>query len=408
MQVQVELKKGETILTDASLHLPAACLHEAFSHRSGVPPDHFELYYRGKRLEGETALASWGVEKDATIEVKMRGRGGGCVGAKEASSVKEAAIAAAAAQSATGSAAEALQAVMGSSADSASTERAAAIEKATAAEKIAAEKEVGKKAAGDEAVTYYQEAPSSSEAHATEITVAVESQSAQGLDLNLRFDVVHGLEAHDFTDLWHEKLGAHLAGTREWAFTEIFAWLDAAPSDAATQLFWLMGGGGVGKSVLTAELLHRAYRSNRVVAWHFCRHDNPQQSSPDALLRSLAAMLCARLPGYEEALGEASVELLEATDTKELFAALFTAPLQKVKSPEKPSLIILDALDELPKQGQKPLLNVIAAQLSTLPKWLRLFVTSREEPQIKAALEEFEPKELRADEANNRADVEVR
>ena len=391
-------------MTDAALHLPASFLREAFSERSGVPLDVFELYYRGKRLEGEAALVSWGVEKDATIEVKMRGRGGGCVGAKEASSVK----AGAAAQLATGSAAEALQAVMGSSADSASTERAAATEKATAAEKIAAEKEVGKKAAGDEAVTYYQEEPFSSEAHATEIKVAVESQSAQGLDLNLRFDVVHGLEAHDFTDLWHEKLGAHLAGTREWAFTEIFAWLDAAPSDAATQLFWLMGGGGVGKSVLTAELLHRAYRSNRVVAWHFCRHDNPQQSSPDALLRSLAAMLCARLPGYEEALGEASVELLEATDTKELFAALFTAPLQKVKSPDTPSLIILDALDELPKQGQKPLLSVIAEQLSTLPKWLRLFVTSREEPQIKAALAKFEPKELRADEAKNRADVEVR
>jgi len=72
----VELKKGKTILTDASLRLPAACLHKAFSDRSGVPPDHFELYYRGKRLQGEAALASWGVEKDATIEVKMRGRGG--------------------------------------------------------------------------------------------------------------------------------------------------------------------------------------------------------------------------------------------------------------------------------------------------------------------------------------------
>ena len=87
---------------------------------------------------------------------------------------------------------------------------------------------------------------------------------------------------------------------------------------------------------------------------------------------------------------------------------LFTAPLLKVKSPETPSLIILDALDELPKQGQKPLLSVITAQLSTLPKWLRLFVTSREEPQIKAALAKFKPKELRADEAKNRADVEVR
>ena len=50
--------------------------------------------------------------------------------------------------------------------------------------------------------------------------------------MDLRLDVVHGLEAHDFTDLWHEKLAAHLAGTREWAFKEIFAWLDAT-SDAA-------------------------------------------------------------------------------------------------------------------------------------------------------------------------------
>ena len=63
-------------MTDASLHLPPAFLNEAFSKRSGVPLDHFELYYRGKRLEGEAALASYGIGKNATIEVKMRGRGG--------------------------------------------------------------------------------------------------------------------------------------------------------------------------------------------------------------------------------------------------------------------------------------------------------------------------------------------
>ena len=72
----MELKKGETIMTNAALHLPASFLHEAFSSRSGVPLDQFELYYRGKRLEGEAALASWGVGKGSTIEVKMRGRGG--------------------------------------------------------------------------------------------------------------------------------------------------------------------------------------------------------------------------------------------------------------------------------------------------------------------------------------------
>ena len=63
-------------MTNASLQLPPAFLREAFSKRSGVPLAHFELYYRGKRLEGEATLASLGIGKDATIEVKMRGRGG--------------------------------------------------------------------------------------------------------------------------------------------------------------------------------------------------------------------------------------------------------------------------------------------------------------------------------------------
>ena len=72
----MELKKGETIMVDATLHLPASFLHKAFSNRSGVPLDFFELYYRGKRLEGEAALASWGIVKDSTVEEKLRGRGG--------------------------------------------------------------------------------------------------------------------------------------------------------------------------------------------------------------------------------------------------------------------------------------------------------------------------------------------
>eukprot|EP00966_Prymnesium_polylepis_P272215 6289173-Prymnesium_polylepis.1 len=93
-----------------------------------------------------------------------------------------------------------------------------------------------------------------------------------------------------------------MEGTREWAFAEILTWLDSAADADVQQLFWLMGGGGTGKSVLTAALLNRVLRLGRVVAWHFCRHDNVQQSAPASLLRSLAAMLAHRLPGYKEAL----------------------------------------------------------------------------------------------------------
>ena len=70
-------------------------------------------------------------------------------------------------------------------------------------------------------------------------------------------------------------------------------------------------------------------------------------------------------------------------------------------------LLMIDALDEIPKEGQKPLLGVLVNQLAQLPEWLRFLVTSRDEPAIRASLAKFEPKELRADEAKNRADVEV-
>jgi len=213
------------------------------------------------------------------------------------------------------------------------------------------------------------------------------------------------LKPHDFRELWREKKSAHLQGTREWAFAEILKWLD---DPASPQLFWLMGGGGTGKTVLTAELLERVIE--RTVAWHFCRHDNPAQSAPGSLLRSLAAMLAHRLPGYREKLEATGLPGEAVDDPAELFKALLERPLlvSEVQAPERPLLVIIDALDELPKESQKPLLDVIAIQLSRLPPWLKLFVTSREEPQIKRALSSFKPKELRADEAKNRADVEVK
>ena len=80
-QVQVELKKGQTLMVDANLQQPPGALHENVCNRSGLPADTFELYYGSRRLDGEAMLANWGVEKDSLIEVKTRGRGG-CMAAE--------------------------------------------------------------------------------------------------------------------------------------------------------------------------------------------------------------------------------------------------------------------------------------------------------------------------------------
>ncbi|MGA1354800.1 MAG: hypothetical protein ACO32I_08530, partial [Candidatus Limnocylindrus sp.] len=183
-------------------------------------------------------------------------------------------------------------------------------------------------------------------------------------------------------------------------------WLER---EEAPQLFWLMGGGGVGKSVLSAELLARLLEKRQAVAWHFCRHDNKEQSSPTNLLRSIAAMLCHTLDGFEAALlaVEGHEKAFESEQIDLVFDLLIMKPLNEVEAPASRQVVLIDALDELPREGQKPLLDLIVQQLSQLPKWLRLFVTSREEPLITKALSKFKPEELRADEEKNRTDVEV-
>ena len=100
-----------------------------------------------------------------------------------------------------------------------------------------------------------------------------------------------GLVAHDHSRLFAEKLAAHFPGTREWALVEICAWLDTL---SVPQLFWLMGSGGTGKSVLSAALHDRVF--TRVVAWHYCRHDDPRASAPSVLLKRCAFAARARTP----------------------------------------------------------------------------------------------------------------
>ena len=112
------------------------------------------------------------------------------------------------------------------------------------------------------------------------------------------------------------------------------------------------------------------------------RHDDKEKSAPVALLKSLAAMLCHTLEGFKAALMEQADKVdaaLISADISDIFEALLAEPLARMTSPNRPQLIIIDALDEIPKEGQKPLLTLIVKQLSRLPRWLRLLVTSREE-----------------------------
>ena len=100
-------------------------------------------------------------------------------------------------------------------------------------------------------------------------------------------DSIGVLAAHDFSRLRAEKLGLHMPGTRGWGVAEAQAWLHDA---AADKLFWLMGGAGTGKTVVSALLLDRLGVS-RIPAHHFCLHTDPDASQPRKILLSMSAQL---------------------------------------------------------------------------------------------------------------------
>ena len=91
-----------------------------------------------------------------------------------------------------------------------------------------------------------------------------------------------------------------------------------------------------------------------------------------------------------------------------MFGVLLKHPMEALGARERKLLIVIDALDELPHDGtQDRVLRLLADAFSTLPEWVKLFTTSREEAAIKVKLAKFKPTELRVEDEKNLRDVKA-
>ncbi|KAH8056945.1 hypothetical protein JL722_7168 [Aureococcus anophagefferens] len=146
-------------------------------------------------------------------------------------------------------------------------------------------------------------------------------------------------------DSWDLRFTSVGIAEPKTVFDAVDDWLR---SSDGSRLFWLMGGGGTGKSV-SAELLRRLARGDAGLAWHFCRHDDAAQSSAGALIRSLSAMLGAAV-GDAAKFREARRRRRASGDAAALFDALVAAPLGAAlggAGAPRRVVIVVDALDEL-------------------------------------------------------------
>lgn len=233
------------------------------------------------------------------------------------------------------------------------------------------------------------------------------------------------LVALDFTALLRRNNVQDFVG-RGWILEEIERWTSSAEGAG---MFLLTGQPGVGKSAIAA---HVVLTNSHVVAYHFCVAGRVETIVPATVLRSLAAQLGARLPGYGEALANTvkpthltvNVDIqvgamtggqitgvvinhLTALDPQTELEVLLRAPLAAMPAPEKPCLVVIDSLDEAVTVREGPTLVNLLSDLHGLPGWLRLLCTSRPDQRVLSYFEHLDPRRLDAESPLNQDDVRL-
>ncbi|HEX8499450.1 MAG TPA: TIR domain-containing protein [Pyrinomonadaceae bacterium] len=189
---------------------------------------------------------------------------------------------------------------------------------------------------------------------------------------------------------------------RRWVFERVDEWLGQPD---ASRVFWLVGDPGIGKSAIAAKLV--AERAE-VVAFHFCQHNNLLKSDPRRVVLSLAFQLSTQFPDYADQLNALNLEgLLKEADAKALFDALLVQPFSRLpRGPGRPCVLVVDAIDESRGAGDAGgLAGFLASEFLKLPRWVRLFVTSRHDPHVSHLLQGFTPYELSAAADENKQNI---
>ncbi|KAF9461836.1 WD40-repeat-containing domain protein [Collybia nuda] len=181
-----------------------------------------------------------------------------------------------------------------------------------------------------------------------------------------------------------------LPNTRLGIIDEIMDWANQPPSVSASQIFWLTGVAGSGKSAIAHTVAHR-FQAMRRLGSSFC-FDVASQAvrGPQHLFSTISWNLANFDLMWKQELWAVIKDapaLQSSLSVIEQFESFLVSPAKMLKM-AGPVVVVIDALDECGDPAvRKPLLMILSERIVELPANFRVLITSRPEPDILEALQ---------------------
>ncbi|XP_028410568.1 uncharacterized protein LOC114533267 [Dendronephthya gigantea] len=222
------------------------------------------------------------------------------------------------------------------------------------------------------------------------------------VDDNVNHSSVEKLAKFDFAGKIDDLCKKFHEGTRKWLFDELSSWFVTKE----TRVMILTAGPGAGKSVLSGKISELYRERGQLAAHHFCDFRNSDYSNPHRILQSLASQMCDSVDGFRDKLTEILRREHSRDSLSDAFRVLLNDPLHSLRRND-PMLIIVDALDESKTDMKSEFLELISEKFCELPDWIKIFISSRPELQVRKVLQHLQPFEISPDDEDHNQDIEL-